>query len=86
VFSIDPPTARDLDDALHIMPVPGKPGHWHVGVHIADVARFIPPFSALDYEVCVRLVDGDGHCRAASPGPRRQWQDRVRIWGNQALN
>mmetsp|Transcript_30979 Transcript_30979/g.79024 ORF Transcript_30979/g.79024 Transcript_30979/m.79024 type:complete len:1166 (-) Transcript_30979:319-3816(-) len=50
VFSIDPPTAKDLDDALHIHPVPNKPGRWKVGVHIADVAHFIPPFSALDIE------------------------------------
>ena len=43
VFSIDPPTAKDLDDALHIEPVRGCPGRWHVGVHIADVSHFIPP-------------------------------------------
>ncbi len=33
-----------MDDALHIAPVEGKPGRWHVGVHIADVSHFIPPF------------------------------------------
>ncbi|KAG2422006.1 hypothetical protein HXX76_016332 [Chlamydomonas incerta] len=47
-LSIDPPTAKDLDDALSISPLPG--GGWRVGVHIADVAHFIPPFSALDVE------------------------------------
>jgi exoribonuclease R len=54
VFSIDPPTARDLDDALHVEPVPGSEGHWRVGVHIADVAHFIPPYSPLDYEAGLR--------------------------------
>eukprot|EP00967_Tisochrysis_lutea_P112834 scaffold178627_cov23-Tisochrysis_lutea.AAC.1 len=43
VFSIDPPTARDLDDAMHVEPVEGVPGRWRVGVHIADVSHFIPP-------------------------------------------
>ncbi|GIL48122.1 hypothetical protein Vafri_4822 [Volvox africanus] len=49
VFSIDPPTAKDLDDALSIEPLPGGDG-WRVGVHIADVSHFIEPFSALDVE------------------------------------
>lgn len=47
VFSIDPPTAKDLDDALSIQPLdlgPGRGSGWRVGVHIADVAYFIPPF------------------------------------------
>lgn len=48
IFSIDPPTARDLDDALSIEPAPG--GGWRVGVHIADVAYFIKPNTALDEE------------------------------------
>jgi exoribonuclease R len=46
VFSIDPPTAKDLDDALSVEALPG--GGLRVGVHIADVAHFIPPGSALD--------------------------------------
>lgn len=39
LFSIDPPTARDLDDALSVEPLPG--GNFRVGVHIADVAHFV---------------------------------------------
>ncbi|KAG2436972.1 hypothetical protein HXX76_006487 [Chlamydomonas incerta] len=54
IFSIDPPTAKDLDDALSISPLPG--GGWRVGVHIADVAHFIPPFSALDVEAGKRAT------------------------------
>eukprot|EP00200_Dunaliella_tertiolecta_P013933 CAMPEP_0202393696 /NCGR_PEP_ID=MMETSP1127-20130417/93044_1 /ASSEMBLY_ACC=CAM_ASM_000462 /TAXON_ID=3047 /ORGANISM="Dunaliella tertiolecta, Strain CCMP1320" /LENGTH=1176 /DNA_ID=CAMNT_0048996285 /DNA_START=55 /DNA_END=3585 /DNA_ORIENTATION=+ len=56
VFSIDPPTARDLDDAMHVEPVEGVPGRWRVGVHIADVSHFIPPDSALDEEAQERAT------------------------------
>ncbi|KAF5827102.1 hypothetical protein DUNSADRAFT_1322 [Dunaliella salina] len=56
VFSIDPPTAKDLDDAMHVEPVEGTPGRWRVGVHIADVSHFIPPDSALDAEAQERAT------------------------------
>jgi len=46
VFSIDPPTAKDLDDALSVEAL--ADGSLRVGVHIADVAHFIAPGSALD--------------------------------------
>jgi DIS3-like exonuclease 2 len=49
VFTIDPPTARDLDDALSITPLPGGAGY-RVGVHIADVSHFVTADSALDLE------------------------------------
>ena len=39
VFSIDPPTARDLDDALSVERLPD--GSLRVGVHIADVSHFV---------------------------------------------
>jgi exoribonuclease R len=39
---------RDLDDALSIQPLGG--GRWRVGVHIADVASFVKPNTALDQE------------------------------------
>ncbi|KAG5474276.1 hypothetical protein LSCM1_03056 [Leishmania martiniquensis] len=48
VFTIDPATARDLDDALSI--APRKDGGYHVGVHIADVSHFVLPRTALDEE------------------------------------
>ncbi|KAI6244124.1 DIS3-like exonuclease 2 [Aphelenchoides fujianensis] len=52
VFTIDPLTARDLDDALHIKRIDdcdgqGTPG-WEVGVHIADVSYFVQPHTELD--------------------------------------
>ncbi|KAL4856961.1 DIS3-like exonuclease 2 [Chlorella vulgaris] len=60
VFSIDPPTARDLDDALSVEELPG--GGYRVGVHIADVSHFVLPGTALDREAqdrstSVYLVD-----------------------------
>ncbi|KAM4836382.1 DIS3-like exonuclease 2 isoform 1-T1 [Thomomys bottae] len=46
VFTIDPSTARDLDDALSCKPLTN--GTFEVGVHIADVSYFIPEGSSLD--------------------------------------
>ena len=48
IFSIDPITARDLDDALSYAELAN--GCAEVGVHIADVSHFVPPESALDEE------------------------------------
>ncbi|BDA45360.1 DIS3-like exonuclease 2 [Coccomyxa sp. Obi] len=53
ICSIDPLTARDLDDALSVEPLPGGRG-WRVGVHIADVAHFVAAGSALDAEAAMR--------------------------------
>lgn len=52
IFSIDPITARDLDDALSIEKLPN--GRWQVGVHIADVASFVKPGTPLDEEAGLR--------------------------------
>jgi len=52
IFSIDPPTARDLDDALSIESLPG--GMYRIGVHIADVSHFVTPATPLDEEAAVR--------------------------------
>ena len=46
IFSIDPPTARDLDDALHYIDLPD--GGCEVGVHIADVSYFMKAGTELD--------------------------------------
>ena len=46
VFTIDPLTARDLDDALHCKRLPD--GNIEVGVHIADVSYFVRQKTALD--------------------------------------
>jgi len=52
IFSIDPETAKDLDDALSIEPIAG--GLYQVGVHIADVSYFVKPGTALDEAAQVR--------------------------------
>ena len=54
VVSIDPPTARDLDDALHCEFQ--KDGTLKVGVHIADVSFFVEPGTALDDEARKRAT------------------------------
>ncbi|XP_054556141.1 DIS3-like exonuclease 2 isoform X4 [Talpa occidentalis] len=46
IFTIDPSTARDLDDALSCKPLAN--GTFEVGVHIADVSYFVPEGSDLD--------------------------------------
>jgi DIS3-like exonuclease 2 len=46
VFTIDPETARDLDDALHVKEMENDV--YEVGVHIADVSYFVKAGSALD--------------------------------------
>jgi ribonuclease R len=46
--TIDPPDARDFDDAISLQARPG--GLVELGVHIADVAHFVPLDSPLDRE------------------------------------
>ncbi|KAJ8274659.1 hypothetical protein COCON_G00092840 [Conger conger] len=46
IFTIDPATARDLDDALSCKLLPD--GNFEVGVHIADVSHFVEEGKALD--------------------------------------
>ena len=48
VVTIDPDDARDFDDAIHVEKIAN--GGWHLGVHIADVAAYVEPGSALDRE------------------------------------
>jgi ribonuclease R len=48
IVTIDPDDARDFDDAIHVEKLPN--GAWRLGVHIADVAAYVEPESALDRE------------------------------------
>jgi ribonuclease R len=50
--TIDPDTAKDFDDALSLEI--DKKGHFHLGVHIADVSHYIDIDSALDQEAFKR--------------------------------
>jgi ribonuclease R len=50
IITIDPPDAKDYDDAISIRRNETIPGGFDLGVHIADVAHFIDPDSPLDEE------------------------------------
>lgn len=52
-FTIDPPDARDFDDAITISH-DAERDEWTLGVHIADVASFVPLGGALDREAHLR--------------------------------
>jgi ribonuclease R len=54
--TIDPPDAKDHDDAVHAVPDPdpNNPGGYLVRVAIADVAHYVQPGSALDREAVRR--------------------------------
>ncbi len=54
IITIDPEDARDFDDAISLVALDG--GHWKLGVHIADVAHFVQPGSALDREAQERAT------------------------------
>ncbi len=48
IFTIDPETAKDYDDAVSLEPHPE--GGWLLGVHIADVSAFVQPGTLIDKE------------------------------------
>ncbi|VAX37360.1 3'-to-5' exoribonuclease RNase R, partial [hydrothermal vent metagenome] len=48
IVTIDPVDARDFDDAISLKK--NSKGHWVLGVHIADVAHFVPSGTLLDTE------------------------------------
>ncbi len=52
IITIDPDDARDFDDAIHVEKIDNS--GWQLGVHIADVAAYVEPGSALDREACRR--------------------------------
>ncbi|XVE55376.1 hypothetical protein DITRI_Ditri03aG0153700 [Diplodiscus trichospermus] len=52
IFTIDPSTASDLDDALSVEKL--SKDSFRVGVHVADVSYFVLPNTALDIEAQIR--------------------------------
>ncbi len=52
VITIDPPDAKDFDDAISLEKL--ENGHLRLGVHIADVSHFVQPNTALDKEALER--------------------------------
>ncbi|MFI8915732.1 RNB domain-containing ribonuclease [Streptomyces sp. NPDC053513] len=53
LFTIDPPTSKDLDQAMHLERRPG--GKYRVHYAIADVAAFVKPGGPLDAEAHDRI-------------------------------
>lgn len=51
-FTIDPDTAKDFDDAINLSK--DEKGHYHLGVHIADVSHYVRVGSAIDAEAQLR--------------------------------
>lgn len=53
--TVDPPTAKDFDDAisLEVLP-PSEGGGWILGVHIADVSHYVEEGGPLDEEARLR--------------------------------
>ncbi len=47
-LTIDPADARDFDDAVSLSKL--DCGHWRLGIHIADVAHFVPSETPIDDE------------------------------------
>uniref|UniRef100_A0A1D1YDW5 DIS3-like exonuclease 2 n=1 Tax=Anthurium amnicola TaxID=1678845 RepID=A0A1D1YDW5_9ARAE len=54
IFTIDPSTAKDLDDAVSCTRLPD--GNYEIGVHIADVSYFVKPNTALDRDARKRAT------------------------------
>ena len=52
IVTIDGETARDFDDAVYVHMLPN--GNFELQVHIADVAQYVTPGSALDQEARLR--------------------------------
>jgi DIS3-like exonuclease 2 len=52
VFTIDPATATDLDDALSVVQL--QNGIYRVGIHIADVSFYVLPGTPIDKEAQTR--------------------------------
>ena len=54
IITIDPPDARDFDDAIGL--TENKDGTVTLGIHIADVSHFVPTGGALDTEAHLRAT------------------------------
>jgi ribonuclease R len=67
IFTIDPETAKDFDDALNVSK--DSKGHYHLGVHIADVSHYVHPGTELDNEAQKRCNSTyfPGHCLPMLP-------------------
>uniref|UniRef100_A0ACD5ZN55 Uncharacterized protein n=1 Tax=Avena sativa TaxID=4498 RepID=A0ACD5ZN55_AVESA len=76
-FTIDPPTASDLDDAISVETLSG--GIVRIGVHIADVSYFVHPETALDAEAQIRSTSVYTLRRKVSMLPSRLSEELVSL-------
>ncbi len=53
-FTIDPPDAKDFDDALSLQKLDDD--NWEIGVHIADVTHYVKPGTLLEEEAQSRAT------------------------------
>jgi ribonuclease R len=53
-LTIDPPDAKDFDDAISLKTLPD--GNREVGIHIADVSHFVTPGSTINQEAVKRAT------------------------------
>ena len=56
VFTIDPYTSKDLDDAIHVKVIDEKEKLLEIGVHIADPTTYVEENSLLDKEALNRAT------------------------------
>ena len=57
VVTIDPPTAKDHDDAIGLLAAEAGADHaWQLWVHIADVSAYVPTGSPIDVEASERAM------------------------------
>ena len=56
VVTIDPPTAKDHDDAIGLAPADSGDHAWKLWVHIADVSAYVPAGSPIDLEAVDRAM------------------------------
>lgn len=54
IFTIDPDSAKDLDDAVSVKV--NEDGTYDIGVHVADVSFFVKPNTALDRDARKRAT------------------------------
>ena len=55
IVTVDPPTAKDFDDAISLEVLPDdEGGGWILGVHIADVSHYVKEGGPLDQEANLR--------------------------------
>jgi VacB/RNase II family 3'-5' exoribonuclease len=56
IFTIDPETSKDLDDAISVKVIDESTGLLEIGVHIADPSHFVRKDSLLDKEALERIT------------------------------